>query len=198
MDTDHPEEPVGDARDAWRRPLREIHGLDLAVYNAIAGSPTPSLDDALRRLSGAANHSRLSLAVAAALALGGGPGGRRAAARGLASVAVTSAIMNLAIKPLASRRRPDRPGAEVPVARHVEMPDSHSFPSGHSAAAFAFAAGAGRTLSWTAPPLTALAATVAYSRVHTGVHYPTDVIAGSLCGVALAEVTNRTVDRLRS
>ncbi len=75
------------------------------------------------------------------------------------------------------------------------MPRSHSFASGHSAAAFAFAAGAGRTLSWTAPPLTVLAFMVGYSRVHSGVHYPGDVIFGSLCGVALAELTNQALDR---
>ena len=40
-----------------------------------------------------------------------------------------------------------------------------------------------------AAPLWALAALVAYSRVHTGVHYPGDVVAGSLLGIALAEAT---------
>ena len=58
----------------------------------------------------------------------------------------------------------------------MKMPKSHSFPSGHSAAAFAFATGAGRTLSWTGPPLSLLATLVAYSRIHTGVHYPGDVV----------------------
>jgi undecaprenyl-diphosphatase len=76
------------------------------------------------------------------------------------------------------------------------MPDSHSFASGHSAAAFAFAIGVGRAASWTVPPLTLLASLVGYSRVHTGVHYPGDVIFGSLCGVGLAELTNQAIDRL--
>jgi membrane-associated phospholipid phosphatase len=49
-------------------------------------------------------------------------------------------------------------------------PISRSFPSGHSAAAFAFASGAGREMPQTAIPLHGLAALVAYSRVHTGVH----------------------------
>lgn len=176
------------------RALREINRLDLAVYSAVARSPTPSLDQALRRLSGAADHSKISLTLAAAVAVAGGSRGRRASARGIASITVTSAAMNLAIKPVARRRRPDRPAAAVPEARHVRMPKSHSFPSGHSAAAFAFAAGTGRTLPWTAPPLAILATLVAYSRVHTGVHYPMDVIIGALCGVTLAEVTNRIID----
>jgi len=178
------------------RPIRELHRLDQAIYSAVAKSQTPSLDSALRRLSHAADYSRISMVAAASLALLAGPGGRRAAARGLASISVTSALMNIAIKPVARRRRPDRLAAEVPEARHVRMPTSHSFPSGHSAAAFAFAAGAGRTLPWTGPPLIILASAVAYSRVHTGVHYPGDVVVGALCGVTIAELTNVAIDRL--
>lgn len=176
--------------------LRELDKLDLAVYTAVASSPTPSLDKALRRLSDAADYSRISMVAAATMAVFGGPKGRRAAFRGMASVAVTSSVLNAVVKPLAKRPRPDRLTAEVPQARHVRMPTSHSFPSGHSAAAFAFATGAGRTLPAVSIPLTLLAATVAYSRVHTGVHYPGDTIIGSLSGIALAELTNLTLDRL--
>ena len=121
------------------RLLKELHRLDLSIYTAVARSPTPSLDSGLRQLSHAADYSRLSFTAAAALALFAGPRGRRAAARGVASIAVTSAVMNAFIKPVARRRRPDRPAAEVPEARHVKMPKSPSFPSGHSGAAFASA-----------------------------------------------------------
>jgi undecaprenyl-diphosphatase len=179
-----------------RSTLAELNRLDLAVYSAVANSPTPSLDSSLRRLSRAADRSKISFAIAAALAVAGGPRGRRAAARGIASVAVTSAVTNGLVKPLARRRRPDRVAADVPESRHVRMPRSHSFSSGHSAAAFAFAAGVGRNLPSTAPPLTVLAFLIAYSRVHTGVHYPGDVIFGSLSGVVLAELTNQAIDRL--
>ena len=40
-------------------------------------------------------------------------------------------------------------------------------------------------------PLRGLAAVVAYSRVHTGVHYPGDVVVGSLVGMAIGESTAR-------
>jgi len=46
--------------------------------------------------------------------------------------------------------------------------------------------------------LTALAALVAYSRVHTGVHYPLDVIAGAVTGVAAAPVAAAAARRLRA
>ena len=77
------------------------------------------------------------------------------------------------------------------------MPSSRSFPSGHSAGAFAFATGVGREMPRTAVALRALAALVAYSRVHTGVHYPGDVLAGSLMGSALAQLTTHALDRGR-
>jgi len=125
--------------------------------------------------------------------LGGRPG-RRAAVEGLTSVAVTSAVVNLAVKRIWRRQRPDRAGQEVPVARQVRMPTSLSFPSGHSAAAFAFATGVGTRLPGVAVPLHAAAGVVAYSRVHTGVHHPSDVVVGSVVGTVLAQLTTRALD----
>jgi membrane-associated phospholipid phosphatase len=72
------------------------------------------------------------------------------------------------------------------------MPTSHSFASGHSASA---AAGVGRRLPVVAAPVYATAGLIAYSRVHTGVHYPDDVLAESVLGTAFAQVTTRAVDR---
>ena len=77
------------------------------------------------------------------------------------------------------------------------MPGSTSFPSGHSASAFAFATGVGSVLPREAVPIRALAAAVAYSRVHTGVHYPADAIAGAFLGTTVAQATARALDRRR-
>jgi undecaprenyl-diphosphatase len=177
--------------------LEDAERVDVAVYAAIARTPTPSLDRTMSRLARAADYSRLSLASAGVLALAGGPRGRRAASMGLASVGVTATIVNAVLKPLGRRRRPDRVAQEIPLARHVPMPVSSSLPSGHSASAFAFATGVGQVLPEAAAPLRLLAATVAYSRVHTGVHYPGDVVAGALIGAALAQATTHALDRRR-
>ncbi|HEY6887608.1 MAG TPA: phosphatase PAP2 family protein, partial [Solirubrobacter sp.] len=99
--------------------LEDIERVDVALYAAIAQTPTPALDRAMARLSEGANYSRLSLAAAAALAVTGGRRGRRAAAVGLASVCVTATVVNLGAKPLGRRSRPDRAVERVPVARHV-------------------------------------------------------------------------------
>jgi undecaprenyl-diphosphatase len=176
---------------------KELGRLDVAVYAAIAGTPTPRLDRAFRRVSLAANGSKIWIGSAGALAAFGGPSGRRAAADGLASIAVTSAIVNLVLKPLGARRRPDRAAYDVPVARHVKMPRSTSFPSGHAASAFAFAAGVAADKPEAGVPLSAAAAVVAYSRIHTGVHYPIDVVAGSVTGASLAPIAVRLLRRRR-
>ena len=179
---------------ALRRLLDAAHALDVRVYQAIADTSTPHLDEPLRVLSGAANYSRLSMASAGLLALTG-PRGRRAAVAGMASVAVTSATVNILAKLATRRRRPARADLGVLEARHVPMPESTSFPSGHSASAFAFSSGVAHVWPLAAVPLHALAGVVAYSRVHTGVHYPGDVLAGSLVGVGAAAVTTRLLDR---
>jgi undecaprenyl-diphosphatase len=71
------------------------------------------------------------------------------------------------------------------------MPGSTSFPSGHSAAAFAFTTGACQELPVLAPVLVPLAGAVAYSRVHTGVHYPSDVAAGAAIGICSGILARR-------
>jgi membrane-associated phospholipid phosphatase len=45
--------------------------------------------------------------------------------------------------------------------------------------------------------LSALAALVAYSRIHTGVHFPADVVVGALMGTACAQTATRAIDRHR-
>ena len=65
------------AGSPWAEPLRELGAVDRAVYEAVAVTATPQLDDAFRQLSTAANYSRLWLGIAAdrqpsAVDVGGG------------------------------------------------------------------------------------------------------------------------------
>jgi membrane-associated phospholipid phosphatase len=182
------------AESVWAEALRELGAVDRAVYQAVADTPTPELDAPVRRLSNAANYSRLWLGIAAVIAVLGGRRGRRATLEGVLAIGVTSATVNLGIKPLAHRRRPDRGG--MFAARRVPMPESTSFPSGHAASAFAFAYAVGRHLPGLAVPIRLLASGVAYSRVHTGVHYPGDVVIGSVLGAGTAAMVAAACDRI--
>jgi len=173
--------------------MAELSALDEAIYAAVASSSTPTLDEFFRRLSRISDKSVLWLGTAAVLAAFGGRTGRRAALNGVASVGLASASVNLGFKHIARRRRPDRGGVGVIDERHVPMPDSTSFPSGHSASAFAFAEGVSTAAPALGVPIRLLAVAVAYSRVHTGVHYPGDVVAGSLIGITAGEIASRVV-----
>ena len=179
----------------WTEALRELGAVDRAVYQAVAVTPTPLLDDSLRRLSKAANHSFLWLGLGAATATLGGRRGRRVALEGVLSIGATSATVNLGIKRVARRRRPDRSHPAPFESRFVPMPKSTSFPSGHAASAFAFAHVVGRHYPVLGAPIRLLAAAVAYSRVHTGVHYPGDVVLGSIVGAGMAAMSAGVCDR---
>jgi membrane-associated phospholipid phosphatase len=169
--------------------------VDRAIMARIAAIHSPVLDEVMPRLSRAANHSVLWMGVAGSLALTGRRRARRAAASGLVSVAVASTVSNVIGKGLTGRARPS---AEVPEARRLAhgRPRTTSFPSGHAASAAAFATGAALELPALAVPVGVLAAAVGASRVVTGVHYPSDVLAGFAIGVGAALLIRRPAARL--
>lgn len=174
----------------------EVLELDESIYRGVASAPTPSLDEGFRRLSRVADNSVLWLSTAGALALFGGRRGRRAALNGVVAIGLASSSVNLGFKYMARRKRPDREDAAVPGDRHVPMPESLSFPSGHSASAFAFSEAVSSASPTIGVPVRVVSAAVAYSRVHTGVHYPGDVVVGSLIGMTVGEIAPRVVDLL--
>jgi undecaprenyl-diphosphatase len=170
------------------RALARAASVDASIYARIAATQTPRLDRAMVVLSRAADHGKLWFASAAALAIVGGPPGQAAARDGVRALALASASANLIGKPLTGRVRPVQVELGVHVNRGGRMPRSSSFPSGHTASAFAFATAAGDAVPPLRPVLLALAGLVGYSRVHTGVHHPTDVIAGAAVGVAAGKI----------
>ena len=95
---------------------------------------------------------------------------------------------NIVGKGLSVRHRPD---VKVPAARRLPRPASPSFPSGHAANAAAFAIGVAIEKPSLAAPAIALAAAVGASRIATGEHYPSDVLAGTAIGAAAGVMTLR-------
>ena len=110
---------------------------------------------------------------------------RRLPAAGLAAAAAAAAagIIVTVVKEAVDRARP--PIADPTLDPVGAVPASASFPSGHSATAFATAVAVGLVYPRLRVPLLALAALVAVSRVYLGMHYSTDVVAGTALGVAV-------------
>lgn len=98
-----------------------------------------------------------------------------------------SALANALAKPLVARRRP-RHGA-LPGWRRLTAPRSSAFPSGHSVSAAAFVTAVMMEFPAAAAVVAPLAAAVAYSRVHTGVHWASDVFGGLVLGSGIALTT---------
>jgi undecaprenyl-diphosphatase len=105
----------------------------------------------------------------------------------IACIWLTELTINFPIKSAFRRQRPFVAFEDAKV--HVErLPRDWSFPSGHSATAFAGAVLLTPVLPPLAPLFFAYAAAVALSRVYLGVHYPVDVLLGGAVGMGLALV----------
>ena len=180
-----PETAPSWSRRGWREDMRR---LDLAVYAAVAATPTPTLDRFFGRVSAAADRSRIWLAHGRR-ACGGRRWPRPRRRCGRCGLHRSDVGRRQPRAQTARRSAPAQP-------RHLRHPRR---PSGRDAAEHVVPFGAcgirvclrdRRRLrhagSWLAA--SCAAAVVAYSRVHTGVHYPADVVVGSVTGAALGQV----------
>jgi undecaprenyl-diphosphatase len=115
---------------------------------------------------------------------------RRLVPRAALAASAAAALAGLAVaglKELTDRARP--PIADPTLQTVGTLPDSSSFPSGHSATAFAAAVAVALLFPRLRVPLLTLAALVALSRVYLGVHYWTDVLVGSALGATIGLLT---------
>lgn len=109
------------------------------------------------------------------------------------AVAVAGAVwgtlaVNYGVKTLVRRERPQHPDAP----QTIEAPTTSSFPSSHAAMSAAAALALGQAVPAARVPLRLAALAMAYSRVHLGVHHPSDVVVG----YALGSVTGRVARAL--
>jgi membrane-associated phospholipid phosphatase len=111
------------------------------------------------------------------------------AAVAAAAAAAIAEGLTVLVKHATERARP--PLADPAIESLVSVPASTSFPSGHAATAFAAATAVGMLHPRFRAPLLVLAGMVALSRVYLGVHFWSDVLVGSLLGVAIGLVVAR-------
>ncbi len=162
--------------------------LDSHLLTWITGHRIGLLDGPMWLISVVGRGGMVWLAIGAALAIA-----KRLPPRGLLqlvlAILMASVLADQILKPLINRERPFAHLTELRVIGG--HPESSSFPSGHSANAFAGAT----TLSVLVPGAQAvwwpLAVVIAFSRVYLGVHHPLDVVGGAIVGLASAAIALR-------
>ena len=123
------------------------------------------------------------------------PKTRKIGCMGICALILSMVINNMVLKNLVERSRPfDTITTLVPL---IHKPADFSFPSGHTASAFA----AGYLFYRKLPkkigiPILILAFSIGISRLYLGVHYPSDVIAGMLCGITISYMAEVIINAL--
>ena len=122
---------------------------------------------------------------------------RRTRKAGLAmAIALISYLIagDFILKPLFARPRPCDVNTAVTIL--VNRPHGHSFPSGHTASAFAAAFALWLQNRKLGVPALVLAAFIAFTRLYLYVHFPTDILGGVVLGLALGALASWMSDKL--
>ncbi|MCF1644185.1 MULTISPECIES: phosphatase PAP2 family protein [Streptomyces] len=169
--------------------LALMRETDRRLTKWLAANASPCVHRVLSAAEETAEGTKLWCGAAAVMASLGGWRGRKAAAAGLAAVALAQLASNGVCKQLADRPRP--PKEWFPHDETEDRPDSSSFPSGHTAAAVAFTAAVAPAWPLAGAVCAVPAAMVAVERVQSGAHYPSDVAVGAAIGLTGAWLIRR-------
>ncbi len=187
------EKPLHLLRDELLSHMRPLQALDARLFLAVNHLPhtrvTNNIMTGITRVMNGGWGWVLGLIVAS---LVDGQRGQRA----LHNVVPPLWFATMTVEyPVKFYFRRHRPFIDVVQAIAVgRKPGTFSFPSGHSASSFAGAWLVRRHYPHLTPLWYAIAATVGFSRMYLGVHYPGDVMSGAVAGTLIAEVTRRVIE----
>jgi len=167
--------------DALSRAVGAVRRSDARALELLYAHPLPSWSTRCLRVVSHLGDGWLWAASAVVLAAGG-PHEQRTLAAG----ATAAAITNLCLVATKRRVRRERPPSRV---ARIAPPDPFSFPSGHTANAFALCTVLATGFPAGASLLGLLAVGIGISRVLLGVHYPSDVLAGGGLGAGAAALS---------
>lgn len=165
--------------------LNAIQNLDMTILNAINNyCHTSNLDKIMPLITSLGNVAIVWVIIAAVLFIS--KKYRRESVMILAALLLATILGEEMLKHLVQR---PRPCAGVPAASLlIGKPLTYSFPSGHSASSFAAAGIIAINIKRYRVFAILLAVLIAFSRLYLYVHYPSDVLAGMLLGIACAVI----------
>jgi membrane-associated phospholipid phosphatase len=157
-------------------------GIDRRLFRLINELPHTTTSDRYVSVLSDLGEGLGWVAGGAVLAILGGPKGRRAGLAVAAASLSATYVVQQRVKPLFRRVRPF-----VNREAHVVglRPPDHSFQSGHTASSFAAATALAFFYPRAAPLAYTLATGVGVSRVHLGVHFPSDAAVGGVIGIGI-------------
>jgi undecaprenyl-diphosphatase len=163
-----------------------VVGLDAWTVGVVLELRHPILTKLMASVTGLGSAS----AAAVLLGLCYLAGWRREVAVAAVALSITGVVV-AALMALVQRPFPPQPvcmtdGSGVP----------HSFPSGHAAAVTVYALVSRRSETLPFGIVTALAATIAFSRIYLGTHFLSDTVVGIAIGGAAVVLSRRVIDRL--
>jgi len=170
----------GDVKVVVAPPGRD--GFDRRLYRVLNDLPHTKHSDRYVSVLSDLGEGLGWVAGGIALAILGGHKGRRAGAATAAASLAATYIVQVRVKPIFRRVRPfvNREATVVGI-----RPADHSFPSGHTASSFAAATALAMFYPRAAPLAYSLATAVGMSRVHLGVHFPSDAAVGGVIGIGI-------------
>ena len=181
------------------RPVRKTRRAIIAEKMKGPASWAGAADQALLRFLRTRGHDPVTETAMKGLGLSGEYGavwialgatgaaadpGRRSPWLGAALVAPVAIVLNYGVKKTIGRERPvitDHPAL-------AKAPSKLSFPSAHATSSVAAATALGRVEPRARAPLYVLAAAICVGRPYLGMHYPSDVLAGAVLGLALGKL----------
>jgi undecaprenyl-diphosphatase len=182
-------------KDAVLQQMGPLQRLDARLFLAVNRLPHPrwldTLANALTVFTTSGGAWLLGVVVAGLL---GVPRSRRALVDMVPTVLTATWIVEYPVKAIFRRRRPF-----IDIVRALvvgKRPGSWSFPSGHTASAFASAWVLSRHWPRRAPLFFALASVVGFSRTYVGAQYPGDVTSGAFAGLVLSVILRPLFRRL--
>jgi YegS/Rv2252/BmrU family lipid kinase len=185
--------PLALLREELLHRMQPYQAVDARLFLKVNGLPHPhAANEAMYALTAVMNGGlgwALALLMLTAV-------DRRRGSRALRQVLpplwIATMIVEYPVKHYFRRRRPF-----IDLVQAISVgrkPGTYSFPSGHSAAAFAGAWLLTRHYPLLAPLWYSVAALTGFSRVYLGAHYPGDVLSGAMVGTLLAEGSRLAID----
>ena len=165
-----------------------FHDLDIKILKEIYENRNPVFDTTFIVITNTA--AAIAFGVPAVMLITGLLKKKKILWRNALAILLPVAISAIVANILKFSLDMPRPYELYPFIEKLSSGGSPSFPSGHTADAFAFAIAAGLVYSrwYFIIPLMLWAALVGISRMWLGVHFPSDVIAGALIGTACAGI----------